>query len=176
MYEDYNNDGVITEQDIHAIGHAPRIAYGINISLAYKGFDLFVLANGRANGEVMLNGNYFQNNTTNNNYSEAIRWPVSNNMPRLTTVSQNNYQTSSFWLEDGAYLNLRNVQLGYTFPNSISRKLNMQELKLFLRGRNLASFSKIHSEYGLNPEYLSLLGINAYPMSRTLTFGLSTKF
>jgi len=178
MYEDYNNDGVITEQDIHAIGHAPRIAYGINISLAYKGFDLFVSANGRANGEVMLNGTYFQNNTTNNNYSEAMldRWPVSNNMPRLTTVSQNNYQTSSFWLEDGAYLNLRNVQLGYTFPNSISRKLNMQELKLFLRGRNLASFSKIHSEYGLNPEYLSLLGINAYPISRTLTFGLSTKF
>ncbi len=177
-YEDYNDDGVINEQDMHYFGgHVPRISYGINISLAYKGFDLYVLANGRANGKVMLNNSYFQNNSTTDNYSEVMldRWPVTNTMPRLTTISQNNYQDSSFWLEDGTYLNLRNVQLGYTFPSALSRKLNMQQLRLYVRGRNIASFSKIHKKYGLNAENLSS-GISMYPISRTVTFGLSTKF
>ena len=176
-YVDFNEDGVVDEKDVHTTGaHAPRVAYGLNFSVEYGGFNLFVSAEGVADGQRLLNSSYFWNSSTDRNYSEVMldRWPVTNDYPRLTTLSQNNYQGSTFWLENAAYLSIRNLALSYSLPASFADKFNMRELNLFMRGRNLVTFSELN-KYDLNPESIGA-GINTYPMSRTITFGISTKF
>jgi hypothetical protein len=175
---DFNGDGVVNEQDVHTTGaHAPRVTYGLNFSLGYKGFNLFVLAKGVADGEVMLNNSYFWNNSTTNNYSEVMldRWPETNEYPRLTTQSQNNYQGSTFWLANAAYLNIKHVELSYSLSKSFLENLQMRDLKVFIRGKNLLMMSNIADRYNLNPENMNS-GINTYPISRTITFGVSSKF
>ncbi len=177
-YVDFNGDGVVNEQDVHTTGaHAPRVTYGLNFSLDYKGFNLFVLANGVADGEVMLNNSYFWNNSTTNNYSQVMldRWPETNKYPRLTTQSQNNYQGSTFWLADAAYLNIKHVELSYSLPKSFLENMEMRDLNVFVRGKNLLTISDIDNQYNLNPENMNS-GINTYPISRTITFGVSSKF
>lgn len=176
-YKDYNEDGVIDEKDIHVTGaHAPRIYYGLNIDLKYKGFGLFVVGQGLADGVTNLNGNYFMGNNPRANYSEAMldRYPVTNNLPRLTTQSQNNFQNSTFWLRNAAYFSIKNIELSYTMPKAIATNFMLPDLKFFARAKNVASFSKF-SEYNLDPENTNS-GLGTYPIYRTFTFGVSCKF
>ncbi|MEN3324477.1 SusC/RagA family TonB-linked outer membrane protein [Mariniflexile soesokkakense] len=176
-YKDYNEDGVIDEKDIHETGaHAPRIYYGLNLNLKYKGFNLFVVGQGLADGVTNVGGNYFVGNNPRANYSEVMldRYPVTNDLPRLTTQSQNNFQGSTFWLKDAAYFSIKNIELSYTMPKVIAANLSLPNLKFFVRGKNIASFSKF-SKYNLDPESTSA-GISQYPVYRTFTLGASCKF
>lgn len=177
-YMNYNDDDVIDEKDIHTTGaHSPRISYAVNLSLKYKGFGLYVLGQGIAAGETMLNNpRYFWINGTSQNYSEVMldRWPNTNNYPRLTTQSQNNYQGSSYWLANAAYFSVKNVELSYTLPNQMIEKAQMRDCKIFIRGTNLLTLSGLN-EHGINPEN-QYSGTYLYPMYRTFTFGVSCKF
>ncbi len=177
-YADYNDDLVIDEKDVHTTGaHSPRIYYGINLSLGYKNFGLVVLGQGRANGEIMLfNPSYFWINGINQNYSEHMldRWPQSNDFPRLTTLSQNNYQSTDYWLHKGGFFRLKNIEFSYTLPKTLSKNILMQNCKFFARGSNLLALSGLN-KYSIDPEY-TWAGINDYPIFRTITFGLSCKF
>ena len=177
-YADYNDDGVVDEKDIYTTGaHSPRLYYGLNISLRYRDIGLDIYGQGRANGEILLsNMSYFWINSTSQNYSELMldRWPETNEYPRLTTVSDNNYQQSTYWLASGAYLRLKNVQLSYTLPKKWSRNLLMREFRIFARGTNLLVLSELN-KYSIDPE-LTWAGIYGYPVFRTITFGLSCKF
>lgn len=177
-YKDMDGDGLIDERDMHAPGaHAPRVSYGLNLSLGYKGFNLFLVGKGVTAGEVMLSHpNYFWISSTTQNYSEPMldRWPNTNDYPRLTTVSRNNYQPSTFWMANATYLSLSNVELSYTFPKTFSQRLLISDFRLFARGRNLLYISDL-TDYGVNPENMSA-GISTYPILRSLTFGISCKF
>lgn len=177
-YLNYNDDDVIDEKDIHTTGaHRPRIYYGLNLSLKYKGIGLYILGKGRAAGETMLNNpRYFWINGTSQNYSALMldRWPNTDDYPRLTTQSQNNYQGSSYWLANAAYFSLRNVELSYTLPAATIERLGMRDGKVFVRGSNLLTVSGLN-DYGINPEN-QYSGTFQYPMYRTITFGVSCKF
>lgn len=177
-YVDYNNDGVIDEKDIHSGDyHAPRIYYGLNFSVAYKGLRLYVLGQGRADGDIQLSsGRYFKINGQNQNYSTLMldRYPVTNDYPRLTTSSQNNMQNSTYWMRNAAFLRLKNVELSYTLPAAVSRQLLMSNFRLFVRGTNLLTLSEL-TEYSVDPENMNA-GISDYPIFKTFTFGLSCKF
>lgn len=177
-YADYNNDGIVDEKDIHTTGaHRPRLYYGLNLSLEYKCFRLFVLGQGRANGDILLsNDRYFWINGPSQNYSELMldRWPNSDDYPRLTTLSENNYQESTYWLASAAYFRLRNVELSYTLPKTLSQKILMRECRIFARGANLAVLSELN-KYSIDPGVTNA-GINDYPVFRTITFGLYCKF
>ncbi|MBN2698431.1 MAG: SusC/RagA family TonB-linked outer membrane protein [Bacteroidales bacterium] len=177
-YVDYNDDDVVDEKDIHTTGaHYPRMFYGLNLSLGYRGITLYVLGQGVANGEIMLsNPRYFWINGTTQNYSEPMldRWPETNNYPRLTTQSWNNYQGSSFWLSNAGYLRLKNVELSYTLPKPVSQQMLLRDWKIFVRASNLLVLSEL-TKYSLNPENV-YLGIYDYPMYRTITFGVTCKF
>jgi hypothetical protein len=94
--------------------------------------------------------------------------------PRLTTVSQNNYQYSTFWVAKAAYFRLKNVEISYTFPVTAIRKLAMNDLKLYVRGTNLAAVSSL-KKYSVDPENINA-GITGYPLFRTITAGISCKF
>ncbi len=177
-YVDYNIDGTIDEKDIHTTeAHFPRISYGINLSANYKGIGVFILGQGIADGETILSDpKYFWVNGSNQNYSEVMldRWPNTNDYPRLTTQSQNNYQTSSFWLANAAYFRLKNVEVSYTLPRTLTQKVGARDVKLFARGTNLLVMSEL-SKYNINPEN-SYAGVWTYPMLKSYTFGVSCKF
>lgn len=177
-YVDFNEDGLIDEADVHTTGaHSPRIFYGINLSAGYKGFNIFALGQGIADGNVMLSsGRYFRINGTRQNYSEFLldRFPETNNVPRLTTQSTNNTQNSTFWLASAAYFRLRNVELSYTLPTRIAFGMKMQDMKVFLRGTNLLVVSELN-KYSVEPDDMNA-GITKYPMLKTMTFGISARF
>jgi TonB-linked SusC/RagA family outer membrane protein len=177
-YADINGDNVIDENDIHATDfHSPRIFYGINLSAGYKGFNLYVLGQGVADGSTMLSSSrYFRVNGTSQNYSELMldRWPVTNDYPRLTTVSENNTQYSTFWVAGAAFFRLKNVELSYTIPTAVTQKLAMSNFRVFARGTNLAVLSGL-KKYSVDPENITA-GINGYPLFKTVTVGVSCKF
>jgi hypothetical protein len=177
-YSDINDDKVVDELDVHATEfHSPRLFYGINLSVGYRGFNVYALGQGAADGNVMRTSNrYFMINGTYQNYSEPMldRYPVTNDYPRLTTVSVNNYQYSTFWVTKAAYFRLKNIELSYTLPVSASRKLAMNSLKIYARGTNLATVSSL-KKYSVDPENINA-GITGYPLFRTVTVGVSCKF
>ncbi|MBN1925420.1 MAG: SusC/RagA family TonB-linked outer membrane protein [Prolixibacteraceae bacterium] len=180
-YEDYTGDGIVDEKDMYRTGaHAPRIYYGVNISLSYKGFKIKAVGQGRTDGEMMLAYNSYFNNTGNNqNFSKAVldSWTESNTdarFPRLTTTSINNMQTSSFWLTDASYFRLKNVEVSYTLPKNISRKMLMGNCTVFLRGSNLFETSEL-SEFGIDPEN-NYAGMYTYPIYETYTVGVTCMF
>jgi TonB-linked SusC/RagA family outer membrane protein len=177
-YEDKNDDGTVDEKDVYAPGaHAPRVFFGANLNLTYRGFSLFISGQGVANGDVMLTSDrYFRINGTNQNYSELMldRWPETNSIPRLTTTSNNNVQNSSFWVRNAAYFKVKNVELSYRLPVNVSRQLFMTDSRVFVRGTNLITLSGLN-EYGVDPEYINA-GITAYPIFRTFTAGVSFSF
>lgn len=177
-YVDYNNDGLIDEADIHAPGaHSPRIFYGVNLSAGYKGFNIFALGQGIADGQIMLSSNrYFRINGTQQNYSEFLlnRFPETNDVPRLTTQSSNNNQNSTFWLANAAFFRLKNVEISYTLPIRTAFNMKLDDMKVFARGTNLMVMSELN-KYSVEPEDLNA-GITKYPMLRTVTFGVSARF
>jgi len=177
-YADINGDDVVDELDVSVTDyHSPRFFYGLNLSAGYRGFGIYALGQGEADGSVMLSNNrYFMVNGTGQNYSELMldRFPVTNDYPRLTTVSQNNYQYSTFWVAKAAYFRLKNIEVSYTFPVNASRRLAMNDLRIYVRGTNLATVSSL-KKYSVDPENINA-GITGYPLFRTITAGLSCKF
>lgn len=176
-YIDYNNDQLIDEKDQYRSGdHAPRLYYGLNVSVGYKGFNLAVTGQGLADGKVSVLNSYLTTTGSGQNYSKQMlnRWPVTNDLPRLTTTSQNNIKSSSFWLVNGTSFRLKNIELSYTLPAALSQNFNVGNCKLFVRGTNLLSSSEM-KKLGMDAESSSA-GIMSYPLYSTVTFGITCKF
>lgn len=176
-YTDYNNDGIVDEKDRYSTDiHSPRLHYGLNLTLKYKNLGLFVSGAGVANGETVF-GQSLYVNSTQRNYSEIMldRYPISNDLPRLTTQSQNNSQGSTFWLVNGAYFSLKSVEISYSLPYTVAQKIAMRNCTLFARGKNLLSVSELKQKYDVDPESPTA-GYYGYPLYRTFSFGVSCKF
>ncbi len=178
-YVDIDGDGQVNENDLSATDlYFPRLQYGVNVNLNYKGFGLFVLGQGQADGTMMLtNPNFFWIQGVQPNFSEAMldRWPNTNDYPRLTTASLNNYQGSTFWTANAAFFRLKNVQLSYSLPESVVSRLAMSNATIFVRGTNLLVLSEVTRKYGISPERPSA-GAGAFPIMRTTTIGLTCRF
>ncbi|MFV0592228.1 MAG: SusC/RagA family TonB-linked outer membrane protein [Draconibacterium sp.] len=174
-YEDANNDGYVDERDRDEIGNSsPRLQYGMNIDLKYKGFNLNVLFAGYGKYNRMLGNQYYQI-FGNRKYSQVVvdGLPNGNPHPQLSVLSsENNFVNSNYWIVNGGFLKLRNVELGYTLPHKLTQKFSVNDIKLFARGYNLATFSKIKD---LDPENINA-GIGNFPLCRTLSAGLSVSF
>lgn len=182
-YRDQNNDNIINEYDIKAFGfstYLPEIYYGLKLGFNYKNFGLDMIWQGVANYSVVLNtpSVYWplRNNTNISNWylTDKIRWTEQTkdvaNLPRLTTLDNaNNFRNSTQWLEDGAYLSLRNVNLYYNIPVSSLNKAGVDELQVYVRANNVLLFDKI--KY-LTSENLSV----NYPNLRSVYLGFNVKF
>lgn len=97
------------------------------------------------------------------------------NYPRLTVNSAsytNNYRVSDFWMRDGSYLRLKNLTIGYKLPASVTRKLNINKLRVFFTGGNLLTFTEFPY---LDPESPNVVTAY-YPQQRTFTFGVDLAF
>lgn len=174
-YVDQNGDNVIDERDQRVIGNnTPRLNYGINVGFEYEGFNLDVVGSGVGDFDRNLTSSYYRHNGLDNYYASVNNnLPNGNANPRLSTfTSINNYKNSDYWLVDGSFFRIANLELGYSLPESVLSSGMFTGVKLFFRGNNLAVFSKIKD---LDPEDLSA-GISRYPMMKTVALGASINF
>lgn len=179
-YKDQNGDGIIDINDEVPLGrHSyPEINFSFNAGVEYKGFNLELFFQGMANRTIYMEGYLFQpfaNGANITDWYMENRWTPERHAvataPRLTTEpNPNNYRASDFWFRSGSFLRLRNVELGYTFPKHMLRKLHMQNLRIFVSGLNLLSWDNLDAN--IDPETLSI----GYPVLKTYTTGLSVNF
>lgn len=178
-------DGKISsEYDRVPLGNSlPRFQFGGRFSCDWKGLDFSMVVQGIGKQNAYLSAAYVQPLRDNYGNIPAIidgkYWSVFNtseqnrnaSYPRLTKVGKdNNYATSSFWLFNGAYFRMKNVTLGYTIPESISSKLRIKRLRVYVAANDLFCLS--HYPKGWDPE----MGTSAYPITTSVLGGLSIKF
>jgi len=195
QYRDLTDDGVIDDEDRTIIGSPlPDFTYGINLDMRYKQFDMSLFFQGSQGNDVLNATGPLLEGLLNNNLSTSFlnRWTgegTSNSIPRATFAGfPNNNRLSSRFVEDGSYLRLKNVQIGYTIPNAILNKSFVSKARIYLAGQNLFTLTGYN---GLDPELgvdltqtggqnrTSLdLGIDRgrYPSTRTISLGLDINF
>ncbi|MEJ2903465.1 TonB-dependent receptor [Pedobacter panaciterrae] len=178
-YRDVNHDGQITSLDQVPIGFptSPEIVYGFGLSAGYKRFDLSCFFQGLGRESFWIDGiktSPFVNNQgallkayADNHWSEENR-NIYALWPRLsTTVNVNNTQTSTWLMQNGAFLRLKSLELGYTLPNRITQKAHMSNVRFYLNGTNLflwSNFKLWDVEMGGN-------GLG-YPVQRVMNLGV----
>ena len=181
-YADLNGDNVITADDQDWIYNpVPAFSYGINIGLTYKDFDLSMFWQGVCDKDV-YNNQKFQTDfwaVTDAGSNKGSRlldaWNTNNtdsNIPRLsTTNTADEGRASSYFVENGSYLKLRTLQLGYTVPSSILSRLKMTSARVYLSGQNLLTIksSSLTCPDPENPDW-------NYPLSTSISFGLQLSF
>lgn len=182
-FVDWNKDGKIDGNDKQFCGdYYPDLTYGFNISLNYKNWDANMMFQGVKNVEIFAGYKLttYQPTQGYNVLTDALdAWSESNkgsDIPRLQLIDANhNYQTESDWyLEDGSYLRLKNLSIGYTISNGITQKLGTSKIRLFFSGQNLLTFTKYK---GFDPEVgENGLDMMKYPQSRTLMLGANISF
>lgn len=190
-YHDINKDGVINENDQVPIGlpTSPEIVYGFGLSSGYKGIDFSFFFQGLGRESFWIDqrktapfvdtdddGNVISNNAllnvyANNHWSEANQdiyalWPRLSN-----TLIDNNNRTSTWFMRNGSFIRLKQVELGYTFPNEMTKKWWIKNLRLYLTGTNLLTFSNFKL---WDPE-MAGNGMG-YPVQRTYNVGLQVSF
>lgn len=178
-FQDINNDGVVNDQDRTIIGKEdPTWYYGISTNFTYEGFDLSALVQGVSDFQSYGNLEFY--NPFSNNAGLAAQWVnrwtpqnPTNNWPRLFLSDGPNVErTNSFWVQDRSFLRLKNIQLGYNLPGSISRRIGFEKFRLYVNVQNLFTITKFQ---GFDPERLPGFagGGSSYPVLKILTAGLN---
>lgn len=182
IFVDYNGDGVIDDADKTMIGKGdPDWTYGLSLTASWKNFDLNMLWAGSIGNDIFDATRRLDLRYVNLPQEMINRWHgegTSNTMPRFTWTNDNdNYRASDLYIHDGSYLRLKNIQLGYTLPQMLTRKVFINSLRFYIAVEN---FITITSYKGLEPEisYGTQSGIDRgyYPQSRTFTIGANIKF
>ncbi|WP_460693310.1 SusC/RagA family TonB-linked outer membrane protein [Mucilaginibacter puniceus] len=175
---DLNNDGKIDGNDRYRTNQSPTPLYlfGLNTNFQYKGFDLTVFFQGQAqaytyDGTLDEFGLTDLDNAT--VYRATNRWTV-NNQEGATMPRANNWQpgTTDFFLYDATFVRLKNVELGYTFRGDLIKKIGVSNLRAFVNGTNLLTWSKEIS--WRDPELSG--GFTTYPPLKILSFGVNLQF
>ncbi len=177
-YKELTGDGKVDQNDVDEIGNSfPRIQYGVNIRIDYKDFGLALSGYGAAMYDIYLNNKYYRP-MPEMAYTVHVRNSFNpetgvGTYPRLTTTnSSNNYRLSDFWLTDGSFFKIKDVEVSYNIPASIVRKAKLNSLRLFVKGNNLLTLTGVE---GVDPEYINA-GITSYPFMRSFTAGLNLTF
>ncbi len=198
-YVDYNNDGRITEEDkiLAGRGTMPKLIFGSDISVSWKGFNIMMLWQGAglynynlAGGDRRFMMPFYGTPTTyeyENMYTPENPWIPTNTTnakwPRYGTDPANRNHSNfrrdaDFWLTDGSYIRLKNIEIGYTLPNSITKRWGIENLKIFVGGYNVLTFTKdnydfVDPEIDTNPAY----GFgDYYPVTGTYNVGVQLNF
>ncbi len=180
-YDDTNGDGRIDASDQRRIGvdATPRIIYGVNLDLRYKGWFLSTLAQGSGNrdiypGDVVQTGqtytfqrDYWTPTNTNAIYPRLMSSPTYN--------GSNNTATSDFWLVNGRYLRLKSLQIGYDFKQLLTNLPFVSECTVILSGINLVTVSESLRRYRMDPEVGSNNNYD-YPPDRAYSFTIRVGF
>ena len=191
-YTDVNGDGVITNADMVPIGYptSPEIIYGFGVSLGHKGFDVSVFFQGLGRESFWIDATsaystkynkygtapFVNNGQLLKAYSDS-HWSEDNRdiyalYPRYSAYeNHNNTQVSTWWMRDGSFVRLKQMEFGYTFPQKLTNKIHIDNLRVYFQGNNLLCWSKFKL---WDPE-LAGEGFN-YPIQRTFNIGVNVTF
>ncbi|MCQ2185192.1 MAG: TonB-dependent receptor [Bacteroidales bacterium] len=183
-YIDKNGDGVINDEDRFVIGNDfPRYTFGFTYGLEVKGFYFSFQLQGVGKRSRWMRGESVEA-FHNNNEGPVLdfhvdRWTPANpnaSYPRLTmgAESANNATKSDFWIQNAAYMRLKNVQIGYNFPEKMLSKIHMKGLGIYATCSNPCVISGMRG--GWDPEYNADGSGRAYPVARVISMGLNVKF
>jgi len=184
-FEDTNQDGTINNDDRTFRGNAfPDFSYGINLSATYRNFDLSMFFQGVSKSKLFNGYKYTTYNASQQGYNLDNRvlgaWSESNpnsNIPLLRVDDPNsNFSTISDWyLEDGSYLRLKNLTVGYTLSNDFMNKISSgSSFRVYLSCENLFTITDYS---GMDPEIGGVgLDVGTYPVARTYSAGISLNF
>ncbi|QJD97743.1 TonB-dependent receptor [Mucilaginibacter robiniae] len=193
IYQDVNSDGVIDGKDRVVLGNPnPKYQFGLNTTFNYKNFDLTVDIQGVAKVDV-YNANkglrYGAENYTLDFYKN--RWHgegTSNTYPSANIGGGSNYYPNSWYVESGSYVRLRNLQLGYNLPSSVTSKLHIQRLRIYANAQNAVNifgYTGFNPEIGRTASAVSSSGVTStaagidngvYPLYATYNLGLNVTF
>ena len=199
-YKDLNKDGKINDLDRTSLGHGlPGYTYGFSMNLEYKGFDLSALFTGQGDAKIAntnkfyyYNMRYFNATGVVNGSKDLVNsWSgpgTSNTLPRQDyNAPTSNRFFSDFNVENGAFLRMRNLQIGYTLPGKVAEKARMSKARVYVSAQNLFTISS-YSGYDPDLGSANINGATAqspltigvdfgrYPVARMFTFGISTQF
>lgn len=202
IFADLNNDGVIDNKDQTVIGNPePKFTYGIGNTFSWKGFDLTIFLTGSYGNDILnYNRRFLEVSGDNGNLLKSMGYATVEKIdpdgpedyrnyhvtggdplsPRLYTRSAKykNWRVSDRYIEDGSYLRIQNISLGYTLPKKWLRKTPLQNVKVYANLQNVYTWTKYK---GYDPEVGNLWGnalyngidYGRYPSPRIYTFGLN---
>ena len=182
LFRDLNNDGVINESDRTVIGNPnPTWLYSMNNRFTYKGFELSIYLQGVAGNKIYNRTRSVMESMSaayNQAASTAHRWHgegTSYSMPRAVWADPNgNNRISDRWVENGAYLRLKNITLAYNLPDSWLKKISFESARILVSCENVAT---ITGYKGLDPEVgIDGIDYSSFPPSRIFNVGLSVNF
>jgi TonB-linked SusC/RagA family outer membrane protein len=206
MYKDLNGDKVVDygsytlsdHGDYHIIGNTtPRYQYGITLDAAWKGFDISAFFQGVGKRDYWLDGSLFWGTVSGGIWQSCAfkeHWdfwraeddPLGSNLnayyPRASFDGDKNQYVQTRYLQDASYIRLKNIQVGYTFPKSITQKLCMEYLRIYVSANNIWTHSKLSGIF--DPETLYAYDSGSgyggygklYPLSKTVCIGLNVNF
>lgn len=167
-YKDLNNDNVIDSRDMKVIGdYRGNMDIGVNLELAYKNFDLEALFQGQFNRDINLSNNVMAQPFIHGNAVNEIA--LEDDFPALSLTNMNNYQSSAYWVRNGDFIKLRNIEAGYTLPENILMSLRMEKVRFFVRGVNVLTLSDW--KYS-DPEFTTI----GYPPMKSYLLGVNIDF
>lgn len=179
LYKDTNGDKVFNDQDrvIKDYSALPKVTYGLNLNVGYKGFDLNIVAHGTGGVRQYWGNDGFNTFNINEGFLQSAdilnRWTPENKSteyPRLrTSGSALNTVYSDYWLHNTSFLRIKSMQLGYALPKEVSTKFKVDRLRVFANMENYFTFTNFK---GYNPENASV----AYPLMKQWVVGLNVTF
>jgi TonB-linked SusC/RagA family outer membrane protein len=184
-FKDIDGNGTIDANDRTYIGNpTPRFTYGFNTDFEWKGLELNFFLQGSQGNDIYLNTIRYDFTYVNRPAAALARWTgpgTSNSEPRVSLTDPNqNARVSDRFVEDGSYLRLKTVQLGYNLPSKWLKKAHFEKMKIYVTAQNLLTLTKYS---GLDPEIGNIggsleVGIDRgfYPQARTIMGGVSLTF
>lgn len=181
-FVDVNKDGRINGQDRTYIGSPiPRFIYGFNVELSYKAFDFSLDLQGQLGNKIFNGKDAVRPDPYNFESSVWNRWTgpgTSNSEPRASFGGYN-YTPSDRFIQDGGFLRLRNISIGYTLSDNLAKRLYMQQVRVYLKGNNvwtLAKFTGYTPEIGSYDVLSNGIDYGIYPISAVYSLGLNVTF
>lgn len=203
MYADLNGDGKISggagtlndSGDMKVIGNStPRFLFGLDLNASWKGFDVRVFFQGVMKRDYWQGSTYLFGASKNGQWwatglsqvSDYFRdensWSVQNGYQSVNIDSylprplynNKNQKCQTRYLQNAAYIRLKNLQIGYTIPKSITARWGIQNVRVFFSGENLWTGTSLASQF--DPETISSYNGNSYPLSKTLSCGINVTF
>ncbi len=187
IFHDTNGDGRVTADDKVIIGNPiPKISYGINLDVFYRDFDLSMFFQGVGGNDIFNARKYeYYFNYANNMVEDVLNsWTKDNTntyvpVAKVTNADGGNSLPSTFYVEKGDYFRLKNLQIGYTLPEKVSRRICMERLRFYASISNvftLTRYSGFDPEVSSNTLFSRGVDQNSYPNTRTFTVGFNINF
>jgi TonB-linked SusC/RagA family outer membrane protein len=179
-YIDRNEDGKIDAEDMTYIGDEfPHYTYSLSGNAAWKAFDFSFMLQGVGDAQTRVSGALAEGGNFEGFTLDIFKdyWTPENTdarFPRPRKSVDYNAMMSDYWVVDANYIRLKNIQLGYTLPQSLTRKASIAKARLYVAGSNVLTFSPL-KEWGLDPEFVAGRFLY-YPQTSVYSFGINLTF